>query len=66
MALSQTLIYVLILTQSVELAHGMLSTHFCILLPKSNWSLLLSYSPAGLSVPARGGLVDETTGARIS
>ena len=40
----------------------MLSTHSCILLPKSNWSLLLSYGPAGLSVPARGGLVDERTG----
>ena len=38
----------------------MLGIHFCILLPKSNWSLLLSYSPAGLSVPARG-LVDERT-----
>ena len=39
----------------------MLSTHFCILLPKSNWSLLLSYGPAGLSVPARGGSMDERT-----
>ena len=35
----------------------MLSTHFCILLPKSNWSLLLSCGPARLSVPARGGLL---------
>ena len=43
--------------QSVGLVHGMLSTHFCILLQKSNWSLLLSCGPVGLSVPARGGLL---------
>ena len=30
----------------------MLSTHFFILLQKSNWSLLLSCGPAGLSVVA--------------
>ena len=47
-------ILVLLSSQSVELVHGMLSIHFCILLPKSNWSLLLSCSPAGLSLPARG------------
>ena len=47
-------ILILLSSQSVELVHGMLSTHFCILLPKSNWSLLLSCSPAGLSLPARG------------
>ena len=41
-------ILILLSSQSVELVHGMLSTHFCILLPKSNWSLLLSCSPAGL------------------
>ena len=40
----------------------MLSTHFCILLPKSNWSLLLSCGPAGLSVPARGGSLFPKTG----
>ena len=39
------------------LLHGMLSTHFYILPPKSNWSLLLSCGPAGLSVLARGDLV---------
>ena len=58
-------ILILLSSQSVELVHGMLSTYFCILLPKSNWSLLLSYSPAGLSVPARGGLVDERTARRM-
>ena len=47
-------ILVLLSSQSVELVHGMLSIHFCILLPKSNWSLLLSCSPARLSLPARG------------
>ena len=55
-------ILILLSSQSVELVHGMLSTHFCILLPKSNWSLLLSCSPAGLSVPAWGGLVIYMTG----
>ena len=54
-------ILILLSSQSVELVYGMLSTNFCILLPKSNWSLLLSCSPAGLSVPAQGGLVDERT-----
>ena len=58
-------ILILLSSQSVELVHGMLTTHFCILLPKLNWSLLLSSSPAGLSVPARGGLVDERTAASL-
>ena len=58
-------ILILLSSQSVELVHGMLSTHFCILLPKSNWSLLLSCGPAGLSVPARGGLLFYKTGPTI-
>ena len=41
----------------------MLSTHFFILLQKSNWSLLLSCGPAGLSVPARGGSAFAITAA---
>ena len=43
----------------------MISTHFCILLPKSNWSLLLSCGPAGLSVPARGGFLFPKTGSMM-
>ena len=58
-------ILILLSSQSVELVHGMLSTYFCILLPKSNWSLLLSCSPAGLSLPARGCSVFPNTAAII-
>ena len=46
---------------SHPVVHGTFSTHFFILLQKSNWSLLLSFGPAGLSVPARGGSVFTIT-----